>query len=143
MAASNDKRNSQQKLPLSTEGLFHLSDGITLTQGRNNYISAVSLNCNEENREDQHKKAPESREETQGLIAYHKQEVCITPNRSLDRCSDYFAGFSAGLSDALGREREAGFTSKSRVVLSVSTNPLPSNLRWRERPITLRIFSLL
>ena len=39
MAASNDKRNSQQKLPLSTEGLFHLSDGITLTQGRNNYIS--------------------------------------------------------------------------------------------------------
>ena len=110
-----------------------------MSLGRNNYISAVSLSCNEENREYQHKKAPESREETQGLIAYHKQEVCITPNRSLDRCSDYFAGLSA----ALGREREAGFTSKSRVVLSVSTNPLPSNLRWRERPITLRIFSLL
>ena len=84
MAASNDKCNSQQKLPLSTEGNFPLSDGITLTQGRNNYISAISLSCNEENREHQHKKAPESREETQGLIAYHKQEVCITPNRSLD-----------------------------------------------------------
>ena len=77
MAVSNDERNSQQKLPLSTERNFHLSDGITLTQGRNNYISAISLSCNEENREYQHKKAPESREETQGLIAYHKQEVGI------------------------------------------------------------------
>ena len=140
MAASNDKCNSQQKLPLSTEGNFHLPDETTLAQGRNNYISAISLSCNEENREYQHKKAPESLEETQGLIAYHKQEVCITPNRSLDRCSDYFAGLSV----ATGlRESVAGFTSKSRVVLSVSTNPLPSNLRWRERPITLRIFSLL
>ena len=89
MAASNDKCNSQQKLPSFTDGKFPLSDGITLTQGRNNYISAISLNCNEENREHQHKKAPESREETQGLIAYHKQEVCITPNRSLDRCSAF------------------------------------------------------
>lgn len=77
MAASNDKCNSQQKLPLSTERNFPLSDGITLTQGRNNYISAISLSCNEENREHQHKKAPESLEETQGLIAYHKQEVGI------------------------------------------------------------------
>ena len=79
MAVSNDERNSQQKLPLSTERNFPLSDGITLTQGRNNYVSAISLSCNEENREHQHKKAPESREETQGLIAYHKQEVCIPP----------------------------------------------------------------
>ena len=79
MVASNDKCNSQQKLPLSTERNFPLSDGITLAQGRNNYISAISLSCNEENREHQHKKAPESREETQGLIAYHKQEVCIPP----------------------------------------------------------------
>ena len=77
MAASNDKCNSQQKLPSFTDGKFPLSDGITLTQGRNNYISAISLNCNEENREHQHKKAPESLEETQGLIGYHKQEVCI------------------------------------------------------------------
>ncbi len=84
MAASNDKCNSPKKLPLSTEGNFPLSDGITLTQGRNNYISAISLSCNEENREHQHKKAPEFFLETQGLIGYHKQEVCITPNRSLD-----------------------------------------------------------
>ena len=76
MAASNDKCNSQQKLPSFTDGKFPLSDGITLAQGRNNYISAISLSCNEENQEYQHKKAPESREETQGLIAYHKQEVC-------------------------------------------------------------------
>ena len=89
MAVSNDERNSQQKLLLSTERNFPLSGGITLAQGRNNYISAISLSCNEENREYQHKKAPESLEETQGLIAYHKQEVCITPNRSLDRCSAF------------------------------------------------------
>ena len=78
MAASNDKCNSQQKQPLSTEGNFPLSDGITLTQGRNSRNSAISLSCNEENREHQHKKAPESLEETQGIIAYHKQEVGIT-----------------------------------------------------------------
>jgi|GEM_PF-2418164 len=84
MAVSNDKCNSLQKQPLSTEGNFHLPDETTLAQGRINYISAISLSYNEENREYQHKKAPESREETQGLIAYHKQEVCITPNRSLD-----------------------------------------------------------
>ena len=79
MAAPNDERNSPKKQPSFTDGKFPLSDGITLTQGRNNYISAISLNCNEENREHQHKKAPESLEETQGLIGYHKQEVCITP----------------------------------------------------------------
>ena len=84
MVASNDKCNSPKKLPLSTEENFPLSDETTLTQGRNDYISAISLSCNEENQEYQHKKAPESREENQGLIAYNKQEVCITPNRSLD-----------------------------------------------------------
>ena len=78
MVASNDKCNSPKKLPLSTEGNFHLPDETTLAQGRINYISAISLSYNEENREYQHKKAPESREETQGLIAYHKQKVCIT-----------------------------------------------------------------
>ena len=76
MVASNDKCNSPKKLPLSTEENFPLSDETTLTQGRNDYISAISLSCNEENQEYQHKKAPESREENQGLIAYNKQEVC-------------------------------------------------------------------
>ena len=79
MVASNDKCNSPKKLPLSTEENFPLSDETTLTQGRNDYISAISLSCNEENQEYQHKKAPESLEETQGLIGYHKQEVCIPP----------------------------------------------------------------
>ena len=89
MAVSNDERNSLQKQPLSTEGNFHLPDETTLAQGRINYISAISLSCNEENREHQHKKAPEFLLETQGLIAYHKQEVCIPPNRSLDRYSAF------------------------------------------------------
>ena len=89
MAVSNDERNSPKKQPSFTDGKFPLSDGITLAQGGNSRNSAISLSCNEENREHQHKKAPESLEETQGLIAYHKQEVCITPNRSLDSCSAF------------------------------------------------------
>ena len=79
-----------KKQPSFTDGKFPLSDGITLTQGRNNYISAISLNCNEENREHQHKKAPESLEETQGLIGYHKQEVCITPMVLSEKVCKFF-----------------------------------------------------